>query len=102
VRVQNSNRNGLTESGSEVSSMTYDKINKTDTIGEAGVRYENVLFDKVNMMAEAGRTTNDITTIKVGASFTPKENVLGGVTIGQQRQNGVTNNIAKISLKVLF
>ena len=102
VRVQNSNRNGLTESGSEVSSMTYDKINKTDTIGEAGVRYENVVFDKVNMMAEAGRTTNDITTIKVGASFTPKENVLGGVTIGQQRQNGVTNNIAKISLKVLF
>jgi hypothetical protein len=102
VRVQNSNRNGLTESGSDVSSMTYDKINKTDTIGEAGMRYENVVFDKVNVMAEAGRTTNDITTIKVGASFTPKENVLGGVTIGQQRQNGVTNNIAKVSLKVLF
>ena len=102
VRVQNTQRNGLTESGSEVSSMTYDKINKTNTIGEAGVRYENVVFEKVNVIAEAGRTTNNITTIKVGANFTPKENVLGNASLTQQRQNGVTNNIAQVSLKVLF
>lgn len=102
VRVQTSQRSGLTEGGSEVSAMSYAKINNTNTIGEGGLRYDNTVFDAVNLTAEAGRTTNDITTFKLGASFTPTQNVLGGVTIGQQRQQGVVNNIAQVSLKVLF
>ena len=102
VRVQNSQRSGLTEGGSEISAMSYAKVNNTNTIGEGGLRYDNTVFDTVNLTAEVGRTTNDITTYKVGASFTPAQHVLGGLTLGQQRQNGVTNNIAQVSLKVLF
>jgi hypothetical protein len=102
LRVQNSQRSGLTEGGSEISAMSYAKVNNTNTIGEGGLRYDNTVFDTVNLTAEVGRTTNDITTYKVGASFTPAQHVLGGLTLGQQRQNGVTNNIAQVSLKVLF
>ena len=82
--------------------MTYDGYSQTNTIGEGGVRYDSTVFDTVNLTVEAGRTTNDITTYKLGASFTPAQHVLGGLTLGQQRQNGVTNNIAQVSLKVLF
>jgi hypothetical protein len=102
VRVQNSQRNSLTEGGSEVSAMSYAKVNDTNTITEGGLRYDNTLFDTVNVTAEAGKASNDITTYKLGASFTPAQHVLGGVTLGQQRQNGVTNNIAQVTLKVLF
>jgi hypothetical protein len=102
VRVQNYQRGSLTEGGSEVSAMSYAKVNDTNTITEGGLRYDNTLFDTVNVSAEVGKASNDITTYKVGASFTPTQHVLGGLTLGQQRQNGVTNNIAQVSLKILF
>ena len=102
ARVQNNQRSGLTEGGSELTVMSYAGQNSTNVIGEGGVRYDQKLFDKVNVTAEAGRTTNDITTMKLGASFSPEKNVLGGVTIGQQRQQGVVNNILQASLKIIF
>jgi hypothetical protein len=102
ARVQNNQRSGLTEGGSELTAMSYAGQNSTNVIGEGGVRYDQKLFDKVNVTAEAGRTTNDITTMKLGASFSPEKNVLGGVTIGQQRQQGVVNNILQASLKIIF
>ena len=102
VRVQNSTMAGLTESGTPLTAMTYGKQNQTNTIGEAGVRYETKVDDKVNLTAEAGQTTNNITTVKVGASFTPEQNVLGNVNVVQQRQGSVVNNILQASIKWLF
>jgi hypothetical protein len=57
--------------------------------------------DKVNLIAEVGQT-GGVTTAKAGASFSPKQNVLGGVTLAQQRQDGVTHNTVQASIKVLF
>ena len=102
VRVQNSTIAGLTETGTPLTAMTYGKQNQTNTIGEAGVRYETKVDDKVNLTAEAGQTTNNITTVKVGASFTPKENVLGNVNVVQQRQGSVVNNIVQAGIKWMF
>jgi hypothetical protein len=102
VRVEKNSRGAVTETGSALTAMSYNGVNTTKTIGEAGVRYEAEVNDTVNVLAEAGRTTNDITSIKVGASFTPEKNVLGTITVGQQRQNGVVNSVAQAMLKWMF
>jgi hypothetical protein len=102
VRVEKNSRGAVTETGSALTAMSYDSVNTTKTIGEVGVRYEAGINDNVNVLAEAGRTTNDITSMKVGASFTPEKNVLGTITVGQQRQNGVVNTIAQAMLKWIF
>ncbi len=102
VRVQNSTVGGLTESGTPLTAMTYAGQNQTKTIGEAGVRYDAKVSDAVNLTAEVGQTSNNITTVKAGASFTPDKNVLGGVNVVQQRQSGVVNNIVQATVKWLF
>ena len=102
VRVQNSTMDAVTESGTPLTAMTYDKQNQTNTIGEAGVRYDMKVADAVNLTAEAAQTTNNITTVKVGASATPEKNVLANVNIGQQRQGSVVNNIVQATIKWLF
>jgi hypothetical protein len=58
--------------------------------------------DAVNLTAEAAQTTNNITTVKVGASAAPEKNVLANVNIAQQRQGGVVNNIVQATIKWLF
>ena len=102
VRVQNSTIGAVTESGTPLTAMTYGKQNQTNTIGEAGVRYDKRVADAVNLTAEAGQTTNNITTVKVGASATPEKNVLANINIGQQRQGSVVNNIVQATIKWLF
>jgi len=102
VRVQNSKIAGLTETGTPLTAMTYGAQNQTSTIGEAGVRYDTKVNDTVNLTAEVGQTSNNITTVKAGASFTPDKNVLGGVNVVQQRQGSVVNNIVQATVKWLF
>lgn len=102
ARVENNQITGLTESGSSLTAMSYNKVNQTNTTGEAGVRYEHKLFDQVNLVAEAGQNTNSLATLKAGASYSPDKNVLGTVNVGQQRQNGVVNNILQAAVKLFF
>jgi len=102
VRIQNSKIAGLTETGTPLTAMTYGAQNQTNTIGEAGVRYDSKVNDTVNLTAEVGQTTNNITTVKAGASFTPDKNVLGGLNVVQQRQGSVVNNIVQATVKWLF
>ena len=102
ARVEKNYRAGTTEAGSDVSAMTYDKLNNTKVSGGGGIRYENKVYnDKINVIAEAGNT-GGITTVKAGASFSPKQNVIGGITLAQQRQDGVTNNVVQAHVKVFF
>lgn len=102
VRVENSSRGAVTETGSALTAMSYDRVNTTKTIGEAGLRYDTEINDTVNVLAEVGQTTNDITTLKVGASVVPEKNVLGTLTVGQQRQNGVVNSVVQAMVKWMF
>ena len=102
VRIQNSKVAGLTETGTPLTAMTYAGQNQTNTIGEAGLRYDSKVNDTVNLTAEVGQTSNNVTTVKAGASFTPDKNVLGGVNVVQQRQGGVINNIVQATVKWLF
>lgn len=102
ARVENNQRTGLTEGGSEITAMNYAGVNQTKTSGEAGVRFDKELFDKINLISEAGKTTNGITSFKAGFNYSPGKNIVGGVTVGQQRQDGVTNSVAQASLRVFF
>jgi hypothetical protein len=102
ARVENNSRNGFTESGSTVSAMNYAGINTTKTSAEAGVRFDKVIFDDINFIAEAGTTTQNLTSYKAGVNYSPGKNVIGGVTIGQQQQNGVTNTTAQASVRIFF
>jgi hypothetical protein len=102
ARVEKNYRAGTTENGSDVSAMSYDKVNNTKVTGGGGIRYENkVMADKVNLIAEVGQT-GSITTAKAGASFSPKQNIIGGVTLAQQRQDGITNNLIQAQVKIFF
>jgi hypothetical protein len=102
ARVENNTRNGLTEGGNDVSAMTYNKVNSTTTSGEAGVRFDKVLFAKTNFIVEAGTTTQNLTSYKAGFNYSPGKKIVGAVTVGQQQQNGVTNSVAQASLRVFF
>jgi hypothetical protein len=102
VRVQNSTIGAVTESGTPLTAMTYGKQNQTNTIGEAGIRYDMRVADAVNLTAEAAQTTNNITTVKVGASAAPEKNVLANINIAQQRQDSVVNNIVQATIKWFF
>jgi hypothetical protein len=102
VRVQNSTIGAVTENGTPLTAMTYDRQNQTNTIGEAGVRYDMRVADAVNLTAEAAQTTNNITTVKVGASAAPEKNVLANINVAQQRQGSVVNNIVQATIKWLF
>lgn len=102
ARVENNIRKGLTESGDSISAMTYNGVNKTTTLGEAGLRFDRVLFDKLNFIAEAGTTTNNITSAKIGANYSAGKNIIGGITVGAQRQDGATNSMAQASLRIFF
>jgi hypothetical protein len=102
VRVENFKRGAVTEAGSPLTAMTYDAVNKTNTIGEAGLRYDVKVKDAVNLSAEVGQTTSDITTARLGATFSPKENIVGNINIAQQRQQGVVNNMVQAMVRWFF
>ena len=102
ARVENNQRGSLTEGGSELTAMQYAGVNQTRTSAEAGVRFDKELFDKINLITEAGRTTSGITSMKAGFNYSPGKNVVGGVTLGQQQQDGVKNTTAQASVRVFF
>jgi hypothetical protein len=103
TRTEVNRVSGFTEAGDAITSIQYGKVDSTRTSGEAGVRYDTkFLDDKMNVTVEAGRSSLDINTAKLTTSFAPEKNILGGVTLAQQRQAGVTNNIAQAFVKVAF
>ena len=102
ARVENNSRSGFTESGTQLTAMNYAGVNTTTTSGEAGLRFDTVLFDKVNFIAEGGTNTQNLTSYKAGFNYSPGKNVVGSVTVGQQQQNGVTNSVAQVSLRIFF
>jgi hypothetical protein len=103
VRAENSQRGAINESGSALIAMSYDSRSQTQTFGDAGLRYENNFgISRLNVLAEGGATTNGITYARAGASYRPFANVAAQLTVGQQRQDGVVNNIIQGQVKIAF
>lgn len=102
LRLEQNNRGAMTESGDAITAMSFDRVKDQRTVSELGLRYDVVVKGLVNLMTEAGHTDSGITTVRTGLSFTPRQNVMGGVTVGQQRHNGITQNTAQAKLVLLF
>ena len=102
-RVENNQRNAVVEGGNSLIAMSYGAYSQTQTFGDFGLRYENNFgVQRLNVLAEVGSTTNSITYGRAGVSYRPLSNVMLQATLGQQRQDGVTNNIVQGQLKVAF
>lgn len=103
IRVENNQRGSVDETGSALIAMNYDAYSQTRTFGDLGVRYENNFgVDRLNVLAEGGSTTNGITYARGGVSYRPLANVMLQATLGQQRQDGVVNNILQGQFKLAF
>lgn len=102
VTAISSNRGAVDESGPMLTSMSYDKYNQTSIIGEVGLRYDNKVYGNLGVIAEFGQTTNNIAYGKVGVNYRPSNSLYTSVALGQQRQDGVTNNIVQANIKIAF
>jgi len=102
IRVEQNKRNALIESGDAITAMSFDSVNRTRTVSELGLRYDTVIKDAVNFMVEASHTDTNISTVRAGVNFAPRQNIVGGITIGQQYQNGITNLTVQASMKWHF
>lgn len=102
VTAITSNRGAVDESGPMLTSMSYNKYSQTSVIGEAGLRYDNKVYGNLGVIAEVGQTTNNITYGKVGVNYKPSNSLYTSVALGQQRQDGVTNNIVQANIKIAF
>lgn len=102
IRVEKNTRDSMTEFGDSITAMTFDRVNRKDAVSELGLRYDIVVVSTVNLMIETGRTDNNLTTTRAGINFTPNQHILGGLTVGQQRQNNVTQNMLQASVRWLF
>jgi hypothetical protein len=102
IRVENNRRAAFVESGDAITAMSYDSLNRTRTVGELGVRYDTVIRSAVNFMVEASHTDTNISTVRAGVNFAPRQNIVGGITVGQQYQNGITNLTAQASIRWHF
>ena len=99
---------GFTETANNLpaayTAISYNSPSSTTTTAEAGLRYENKIADKVNVFAEIGKPYSDVTTVNVGAGFSPEKNVFGNVSIAQQRlsSSGIVNNMIQAAVKWVF
>lgn len=102
IRVEQNKRNAFVESGDAITAMSYNSINRTRTVGELGLRYDTVIKDTVNFMMEASHTDTNLSTVRAGVNFTPRQNIVGGITVAQQYQNGVSHTSAQASIRWQF
>jgi hypothetical protein len=102
IRVEQNKRNALIESGDAITAMSYNSVNRTRTVSELGLRYDTVIKDDVNFMLEASHTDTNLSTVRAGINFAPRQNIVGGITVGQQYQNGVSHSTAQASIRWVF
>ena len=102
VRVENNRVNAVTESGSEVSAMTYDAVNQTKTLGLAGVRYDHNFTDNWAVNAEAVRNTANQNTASLGVTYHDDKNSSVQFKLTRQDHNGVAVVSAGAQVRVNF
>jgi hypothetical protein len=101
ARIERNVIKAANETGTSLTAVNYDKVDNINTNGEYGVRYDYQI-KKFNLIAEAGSNTDKVTLLKVGASFSPTDKVMAGLSYTQQEYQSIKNNIIFANLKVLF
>jgi hypothetical protein len=102
TRVENNQRGSAVDTGSEVSAVSYDRLNSTKSTAEVGLRYEKALADKWTAVAEAGRNTAQLNTYTASVIYAAKDNSSIVAKVTRQEQNGVDANQAMILGRINF
>jgi hypothetical protein len=102
VRVENNRVNAVTESGSQVSAMTYDAVNQTKTTGIAGVRYDHNFDDNWAVNAEAVRNTANQNTASLGFTYHDDKNSSIQIKLTRQDRDGVTVTSGGVQARINF
>jgi hypothetical protein len=102
VRVENNRVNAVTESGNEVSAMTYDAVNQTKTLGLAGARYDHNFTDNWAVNAEATRNTANQNNLSLGLTYHDDKNSSIQIKLANQELNGVRVTSASAQVRVNF
>lgn len=101
-RVENNQRGSAIDTGSEVSSVSYDKLNSTKSAAEAGIRYEKELTNKWTTVAEVGRNTAQLNTYTASAIYATTNNSSIVAKVTRQEQNDVAANQLMILGRINF
>lgn len=102
VRVENNRVNAVTESGSEVSAMSYDAVNQTKTVGLAGARYDHNFTKNWAVGAEAVRSTANQNTLALGVTYHDDKNSSVQFKLARQDRDGVAVTSASAQIRVNF
>ena len=102
VRWEKNRVSGVTSSGSDLTSVTYDPTSTTKISEEVGVNIDRPITNKLNVVAEASRTTLNYKTLLGGLSYKVKDKADVSIRAGQQQWDDVKSNMVQVSGKVLF
>jgi len=102
VRVENNRINAVTESGSEVSAMSYDAVNQTKTLGLAGARFDHNFTDNWAVNAEATRNTANQNNLSLGLTYHDDKNSSVQFKLASQELNGVRATTATVQARINF
>lgn len=101
ARWERNQRDGVTETGTQLTAATHSAVNQSTISSEVGVRYELTL-DTGKFYTEVARTSQQLTRAHIGASTKIDKETAIRVQVGQERQLGVVNRTLQADLRWLF
>jgi hypothetical protein len=103
ARVERNQISGTTETGTLLTSMSYDPTNKNTSTGEAGVAYYKHFANKWSASAEVSRDTLSTKNSSAGISYKTTNTSSVLLKVGTQRlTDSSTSNYAQAFLRIAF
>ena len=101
ARTETNRRDGVTESGSALTAVTYDTVNNTVNTTEYGLRLDKKIY-AFNVYGEISRSSNDmvISRVGVGKQLTNKVSIVVGAT--HLRKQEIASTSGSITLRIGF
>lgn len=102
VRWERNRLNGVTESGSAMTAVTYSPIKTLTRNEEVGVSFEQKLADDILVRADVNRTTLNYRTSTLALAYQIDKVSTVDLRVGQQRWDDVKNNMAQLNVAIKF
>lgn len=102
VRVENNRVNGLTESGSNLTAMTFGATNTTKTSTDVGLRYDTSLGNDWRFMSEYAYNSQNYNTAWASVGYMVDTNSVVRLKYGYATQNGYNVQSGMLEARVWF
>ena len=101
ARAETNQRNGVTETGSALTAVTYDAVNNTANTTEYGLRFDKKIY-AFNAYGEISQNSNNlvVSRIGVGKQLTDKVSIVVGVT--HLKKQEIASTSGSIMLRIGF